>query len=145
MPLSRRALLASTVPAALLAACASRSDRSASRPSAQQTRWGAVASVHPLATQAGLDAMARGGNAVDAAVSAALMLGVVDGHNSGIGGGCFVLIREAKGGTLAIDGREMAPAGATRDMFVREAKVIPGASTTGALAIGVPGSVAAYD
>src|SRR3954471_8945438 len=146
MRLSRRTLLAGTLPAAaLLAGCAGRTNRAGSGKSARRPGWGAVATVHPLATRAGLDAMARGGNAVDAAVAAALTLGVVDGHNSGIGGGCFVLIREADGHTLAIDGREMAPAAATRDMFVRDGKVIPGASTTGPLAIGVPGSVAAYD
>ena len=56
---------------------------------------GIVASVHPLATQAGIAAMKSGGNAVDAAVAVALTLGVVDNHNSGIGGGCFMLIRRA--------------------------------------------------
>ncbi|MFM9067095.1 MAG: gamma-glutamyltransferase, partial [Planctomycetota bacterium] len=54
---------------------------------------GMVATVHPLATQAGVSALERGGNAVDAAVAAALTLGVVDGHNSGIGGGCLILVR----------------------------------------------------
>ncbi len=71
---------------------------------------GAIATVHPLASQAGSAAFARGGNAIDAAVAAALTLGVVDTHNSGIGGGCFMLIRTADGAMLAIDGREMAPA-----------------------------------
>src|SRR4051812_33544301 len=105
-----------------------------------------VATVHPLATEAGIAAMRRGGNAVDAAVAAAVTLGVVDGHNSGIGGGCFVVIRRADGSVLAIDGREVAPAAATRDMFVgRDGKVLPGASTTGPLASGVPEALAAYD
>jgi gamma-glutamyltranspeptidase/glutathione hydrolase len=106
---------------------------------------GVVASVHPLATQAGINAYNHGGNAVDAAIAAAVTLGVVDSHNSGIGGGCFVLIRKPDGQILCIDGREMAPAAATRDMFLREGKPIPAASTTGPLAIGIPGSVAAYD
>src|SRR4051794_19514443 len=74
---------------------------------------GMVVTVQPLATDAGVDAMRKGGNAIDAAVAAALTLGVVDGHNSGIGGGCFVLIRTAKGEFVAIDGRETAPAAAT--------------------------------
>ena len=51
-----------------------------------------VASVHPLATDAGLDAYRNGGNALDAAVATALTLGVVDTHNSGLGGGCFILV-----------------------------------------------------
>ncbi|MFP6602801.1 MAG: gamma-glutamyltransferase, partial [Pirellulaceae bacterium] len=76
---------------------------------------GMVVSVHPLATDAGLNALKAGGNAVDAAVATALTLGVVDGFNSGIGGGCFILIRRQDGTLLAIDGREMAPAKAHRD------------------------------
>ena len=52
-------------------------------------RTGAAVTVHPLATKAAMNAFERGGNAVDAIVAAALTLGVVDGFNSGIGGGCF--------------------------------------------------------
>lgn len=50
----------------------------------------AAASVQPLATQAAMEAFDKGGNAIDAAIAAGLTLGVVDGHNSGIGGGCFL-------------------------------------------------------
>ncbi len=106
---------------------------------------GMVATVHPLATDAGLEAMRRGGNAIDAAVAAALTLGVVDGHNSGIGGGCFILIRLGDGRLAAIDGRETAPAAATRDMYLRDGKPQPELSLTGPLACGVPGALAAYD
>jgi len=106
---------------------------------------GAVASVNPLATQAGINALAQGGNAIDAAIAAAVTLGVVDSHNSGIGGGCFALIRLADGRVLALDGREMAPLAATRNMFVRDGKVQPELSKTGALAVGIPGSVALYE
>lgn len=106
---------------------------------------GAVATVHPLASEAALRAMESGGNAVDAAVAAGLTLGVVDGFNSGIGGGCFMVIRRADGSVVALDGREMAPAAATRDMFVRKGKADPKLSQTGALAIGIPGSLAVYD
>ena len=81
---------------------------------------GIVATVHPLATDAAIGTFRRGGNAIDAAVAAALTLGVVDGHNSGLGGGCFMLIRLANGSMAAIDGRETAPAAATRDMFLRD-------------------------
>lgn len=106
-------------------------------------RRGAVATVHPLATKAGLDALASGGNAVDAAVASALMLGVVDGHNSGLGGGCFFLVHLADGRTVAVDGREMAPARATRDMFLKDGKADPRLSQDGPLAAGVPGELAA--
>src|SRR5688572_765743 len=106
---------------------------------------GAVATVHPLATDAALAAIKRGGNAVDAAVAAALTLGVVDGHNSGIGGGCFFLLRTSRGTIVALDGREMAPAKATREMFIRDGKVVPELSQTGALAVGIPGSLAVYE
>ena len=105
---------------------------------------GYAATVHPLATQAALDALARGGNAVDAAVAAGLTLGVVDGHNSGIGGGCFILLHLADGRLVCIDGRETAPAAATRDMFLRDGKAVDALSRTGPLASGVPGAVAAY-
>jgi gamma-glutamyltranspeptidase/glutathione hydrolase len=106
---------------------------------------GIVASVDPLATQAGIDAMKSGGNAIDAAVAVALTLGVVDGHNSGIGGGCFMLIRRANGQIIALDGREEAPAAATRAMYIRDGKGDTALSQTGALASGIPGSVAVYE
>jgi gamma-glutamyltranspeptidase/glutathione hydrolase len=108
-------------------------------------RHAGVATVHPLATDAALSVLHQGGNAVDATVAAALALGVVDGHNSGIGGGCFLLIRLADGRAIAIDARETAPAAATKEMFVVNGKAEPKLSQTGALAIGVPGSVAAYE
>ncbi|MEX0937655.1 MAG: gamma-glutamyltransferase [Pirellulales bacterium] len=104
-----------------------------------------VATVHPLATRAGVDAMRNGGNAVDAAVTAALTLGVVDGHNSGIGGGCFILIRLADGQLVAIDGRETAPAAAHRDMYVIDGEPQTQLSKTGPLAVAVPGALAAYE
>jgi gamma-glutamyltranspeptidase/glutathione hydrolase len=104
-----------------------------------------IATVHPLATEAGLTAMRDGGNAVDGAVAAALTLGVVDGFNSGLGGGCFILIRTADGKFHAIDGRETAPAAATRDMFVRNGQPQIEWSKFGPLASGVPGALAAYD
>ncbi len=106
---------------------------------------GMVASGHPEATTAGLDVLKAGGNAIDAAVATGLALGVVDGHNSGIGGGCFLLIRLANGRIVAVDGRETAPARARPDMFVRDGKADPRLSQTGALASGVPGEVAAFE
>jgi gamma-glutamyltranspeptidase/glutathione hydrolase len=103
----------------------------------------AVATVNPYATEIALDVIARGGNAIDAAAAAAFALGVVDGQNSGIGGGLFILVRLASGEVIAIDGREMAPAAARHDMYWVDGKAVPELSRTGALAIGIPGSVAA--
>lgn len=105
---------------------------------------GIVASVQPLATGAGLAAMKSGGNAIDAAVAVALTLGVVDGHDSGIGGGCFMVIHLADGRLVALDGRETAPAAATRDMYVRNGDADTDLSQNGPLASGVPGALAAY-
>nr|WP_252738509.1 gamma-glutamyltransferase [Saccharophagus degradans] len=98
-----------------------------------------------MATQAGLLAYEQGGNAIDAAIATALTLGVVDSHNSGIGGGCFVLIRWADGSVSAIDGREMAPAKAHPQLFIRDGKAQPQLSKVGALASGIPGSLKAYE
>jgi len=106
---------------------------------------GMVSSVNPLATEAGLSVLKSGGNAIDAAVAVGFTLGVVDTHNSGIGGGCFMLLRLANGKFVAIDGREKAPAAATRDLFVRNGKGDTELSQTGALASGVPGEVAAFE
>lgn len=116
-------------------------------PESSPAKWtkGAVASVHPLATTAGIEAMKKGGNAVDAAVATAITLGVVDGHNSGLGGGCFILVRAADGTISAIDARETAPALATRDMYVKDGVVDEQASKTGALAVATPGALAGYE
>jgi gamma-glutamyltranspeptidase/glutathione hydrolase len=108
-------------------------------------RHGIVSSGNSLATEAGLQVLRNGGNAIDAAVAVGFTLGVVDPKNSGLGGGCFMLIRLANGGIVAVDGRETAPAAATADMFLRNRQPDPALSQTGALASGVPGALAAYD
>jgi gamma-glutamyltranspeptidase/glutathione hydrolase len=112
---------------------------------AKSWKKGVVATVQPLATTAGVAAFQQGGNAVDAAIAAAVTLGVVDQHNSGLGGGCFILIRQASGKFIAIDGRETAPAKAARNMYLREGKVQPELSQTGPLAVATPGALAAYE
>jgi gamma-glutamyltranspeptidase/glutathione hydrolase len=112
---------------------------------AEQFEKGMVATVHQLATRAGVEAFKEGGNAVDAAVAAGLALGVVDTHNSGLGGGCFMLIRKASGEVVALDGRETAPRAAHRDMFLRGVHAVPELSRNGALAPAVPGEVAAFE
>ena len=78
---------------------------------------GAVATVDPLATDAAIAAMRKGGNAIDGAVAAGLTLGVVNGYNSGIGGGCFMVIRLASGKIVVIDGaRQMVETAAIRSL-----------------------------
>ena len=73
-----------------------------------------------------------------------LTLGVVDGHNSGIGGGCLILIRLADAKLIALDGRETAPLSATRNMYLRRGKPQPELSRLGPLACATPGALAAY-
>ncbi|MGW8320170.1 MAG: gamma-glutamyltransferase [Thermodesulfobacteriota bacterium] len=106
---------------------------------------GLVVSSHPEGSRAGLQVLRQGGNAVDAAVATGLALGVVDQFNSGIGGGGFVLIRLSDGTVYAIDGREKAPASASRDMYIRDGSYDPALSKVGPLAVGVPGILAAYE
>jgi gamma-glutamyltranspeptidase/glutathione hydrolase len=113
-------------------------------PNASISTKGMVASVNPLATEAGVAALRKGGNAIDAAVAVGLTLGVVDAHNSGLGGGCFILIRRADGQLFAIDARETAPATATRDMYFKDSEVQPQWSQSGPLAAATPGALAGY-
>jgi gamma-glutamyltranspeptidase / glutathione hydrolase len=104
---------------------------------------GMVVSVHELASQAGVEILQAGGNAVDAAVATGFALSVVHPPAGNIGGGGFMLIRMADGKTHFLDYREKAPAAATRDMYLdSQGNLIEGASEYGYKAIGVPGSVA---
>lgn len=109
------------------------------------SKEGVVATVHPIASGAAIEAFRRGGNAIDAAAAASIMLTVVDGFNSGIGGGCLAMIRTTDGKMLALDGREKAPARAKPEMFYRNGKPDPKLSQVGPLAAGVPGLLAALD
>ena len=104
----------------------------------------AIASAHPLATEAGLEVLRAGGNAFDAAVAVASALAVVEPTGSGLGGGAFFLLHRARDGREAfIDARERAPAAATRDMFL-DAAGNPDRERAqrSALAAGIPGEVA---
>jgi gamma-glutamyltranspeptidase / glutathione hydrolase len=104
----------------------------------------AIASAYPLATNAGVEILAKGGNAFDAAVAVAAALAVVEPCCSGLGGGGFFLLRRASDGHEAmIDLREMAPGAASRDMYLdKDGNVVPGLSRDSALAAGIPGEPA---
>ncbi len=104
---------------------------------------GIVAADSLTASRTGAAMLARGGDAVDAAVATALVLGVVQPFASGIGGGGFAIIHRVKGEPYALDFREVAPGLATRDMYLDpQGEVIPGASQAGPKAAAVPGEAA---
>jgi gamma-glutamyltranspeptidase / glutathione hydrolase len=112
----------------------------AAAPAPAASARGMVASPQADATRAGAAVLAAGGNAVDAAIAVSFALGVTDPHHSGIGGGGFLLLRLADGRAVAIDARETAPGGASKDMYL--APGIPErASQLGALSVGTPGLV----
>ena len=104
----------------------------------------AVATAHPLATQAALRTLDEGGNAFDAAIAAAAVLGVVEPHGSGLGGGSFWLLRKTNGEVNFVDAREVAPQAATADFYLGSGgQPQPRASLDGPLAAAIPGQPAA--
>ncbi|MCP5013712.1 MAG: gamma-glutamyltransferase [Ketobacter sp.] len=105
----------------------------------------AVASAHPLATEAGIKILESGGNAFDAAIAVAAVLGVVEPYSAGIGGGGFWLLHSAKDGkTTMVDARETAPAAAHKDLYLdKHGDVDRDKATNTALAAGIPGQAAA--
>src|SRR5438067_998874 len=112
-------------------------------PRRAQAAW--VAAANPLAVDAGLEILARGGKAVDAAVAVQAMLGLVEPQSSGIGGGAFLLYYDAGSRKLsALEGRERAPAGAQPDMFLDEhGKPLPFVEAVrSGRSTGVPGAIA---
>jgi gamma-glutamyltranspeptidase/glutathione hydrolase len=108
---------------------------------------GAIASAYPLASEAGQEILAKGGNAFDAAVAVSAALAVVEPSSSGLGGGGFYLLhRQDDGFETMLDAREKAPGAATRDMYLDSAgNPIENASTAGSLAAGIPGEPAAFE
>jgi gamma-glutamyltranspeptidase/glutathione hydrolase len=135
--LNRRALLRGTAALAVLGLAAV---VSAATPAPAVGQRGMVVTSQVDASHAGVELLARGGNAVDAAVAAAFALAVTQPFSTGIGGGAFVLIRQADGKVIALDCRETAPAAATADMYVRPG-VPERASLQGGLAVATPGLV----
>lgn len=101
-----------------------------------------VVAAHPLAVEAGLDILSQGGNAIDAVVAVQFALAVVYPRAGNIGGGGFMLYDKKGQETVALDFREKAPFAATTNMYLDSlGNPVPGLSTKGALAVGIPGSV----
>ena len=130
------------ITALFLAAC---SPEAKQAPTAQHT--GAVASAHPLASQAGIDILNAGGNAFDAAIATAAVLAVVEPYSAGMGGGGFWLLHDSQHQKdIFVDAREKAPLNAHRDMYLdNKGNVIPKLSINGAMAAAIPGQAAAFD
>ncbi len=112
-----------------------------------ENKQAAIASAHPLATQAGFEILEQGGNAFDAAIAVSAVLAVVEPSGSGLGGGGFWLLHRASDGfQTMIDGREIAPSAAHKDMYLdQNGQVNPQRSLNGALAAAIPGVPAALD
>ena len=109
-----------------------------------RAKHGIVASTNEVASSVGIDVMKRGGNAVDAAIAVAFALAVTHPAAGNLSGGGFMMIRLNNGKTTAIDYREMAPAAATRNIYLdKDGKLIQGegGSLEGYRAAGVPGTV----
>src|SRR3970282_1283523 len=110
---------------------------------AQRDASGLVVSDSPLATKAGMEILDRGCTAVDAAIATAFALSVVDQASSGLGGGGFMVIYDAKERRAhALDFREAAPQGARKELYMKDGNPVSSLSLTGGLAVAVPGEVA---
>ena len=132
-----------------LASCATSRDPAGSPPDAQPAAparaQAFVVAANPLASEAGMAVLRRGGSAADAAVAVQAMLSLVEPQSSGVGGGAFMTYLAGASGQVSIyDGRELAPRGATPDMFLDAAgKPLPfGQAVVSGRATGVPGAVA---
>ncbi|HEX2411515.1 MAG TPA: gamma-glutamyltransferase [Solirubrobacteraceae bacterium] len=139
------AAVAATAALAAPAAQAGDKDRFEKEPTAVGS-GGAAATVDALATKAAIDTLRRGGNAVDATVAAAGVLGVTEPFSAGIGGGGFMVIRTPRGKVTTIDGREKAPYAMEPDSFLENGAPLAFADARwSGLSAGVPGTVAQWD
>jgi len=108
-----------------------------------QSSAGLVVADSELASEAGMEILRRGGNAVDAAIATAFALSVVDQASSGLGGGGFMVIYRAKDQqAFTLDFRETAPLAARRELYMKDGKPVAALSLTGGLAVAVPAEVA---
>ena len=133
------------IAASLVALTLSATTLQAQQPNLEPTRapHAMVVTVEHNATDAGVEILKQGGNAVDAAVAVHFALAVVYPFAGNLGGGGFMLIRDKHGKSHFLDYREKAPAAATRDMYLdAQGNIVPGMSLIGYKASGVPGSVA---
>src|SRR6516164_759501 len=129
--------------AALLILAASCLPLTAVGPQTSRGTGGAVAAAEENAARVGVEILAKGGNAADAAVAVAFALAVTWPEAGNIGGGGFWISRDSGGRVLVLDFRETAPRAARRDLFIQPGPGgKPPSSTEGPLASGVPGSVA---
>jgi gamma-glutamyltranspeptidase/glutathione hydrolase len=136
----RLALAGAGVLAAFAGAQGAGAQEPAKQPTARGT-GGAAATVDALGTQAAIDTLKAGGNAVDAAVAAAGVLGVTEPFSCGIGGGGFMVIRTARGKVTTIDGREKAPRSMKPDSFWENGKPLAfDPARFSGLSAGVPGT-----
>ncbi|MGI9628207.1 MAG: gamma-glutamyltransferase [Longimicrobiales bacterium] len=103
---------------------------------------GMVVSTDEYASEVGAQVLRAGGNAVDAAIATGFALAVVNPEAGNLGGGGFMIVRNADGGVFALDHREQAPKGASRDMYLDGEGNLTDAATVGHLAAGIPGTVA---
>src|SRR4051812_7487367 len=140
-------LLAVALAAVGLSQVGAQADAGLHGPPTSTGKDGAAATVETIATQAAVDTLRKGGNAVDAAVTAAAVLGVTEPFSCGVGGGGFmVLYRASDGKVTTIDGRETAPAAMRPDSFWENGAALPfNDARWSGMSVGVPGTLATWD
>src|SRR5215216_6776957 len=138
----RTRLLATALSIALLAPRLTAAQGGKADSTVISSNRGMVVSVHYLASDIGTDVLARGGNAIDAAVATAFALAVTHPSAGNIGGGGFMIVRTPNGRVTAFDYRERSPIRSTRDMYLgSDGQIVRELTNTGYLAPGVPGTV----